>query len=56
LLHAVHEEGVATRDEAGAAMGELSLVDGVEQGRLDVNVLMGMGWYPRLASWLAPGP
>jgi hypothetical protein len=32
-----------TREEVKAAMAELDLVDGVEQGRLDVNVLKGVG-------------
>jgi hypothetical protein len=41
LLQKVQEKDVVTRAEVKAAMAELDLMDGVEEGRLDVDVLKG---------------
>lgn len=42
LLEKADEKGVLSRDEVRAAIAELDDIDGVEDGRLDVNILRGM--------------
>ena len=43
LLQKADEKGVLTRDEIRDAVSELDAIDGVKDGRLDVNILRGLG-------------
>lgn len=43
LLQKIDEKGVLTREEVRAAVAELDDIDGVKDGRLDVDILRGMG-------------
>ena len=43
LLQKADEKGVLERDEVRAAVMELDDIDGVKDGRLDVDILRGMG-------------
>jgi hypothetical protein len=43
LLQKVEEKGLVSRDEVRAALAELDDQDGVRNGKLDVEVLRGMG-------------
>ena len=43
LLGQLDEKGVLTRDELKSTIAELDELDGVADGKLDVNVLRGLG-------------
>lgn len=43
LLRSVDEKGVVTREEVRETVLELDAIDGVRDGKLDVNVLRGIG-------------
>ncbi len=43
LLQKADEKGVLTRDEVREAVSELDEIDGVKDGRLDVDILRGLG-------------
>ncbi|MDF1839720.1 MAG: hypothetical protein P1V35_17780 [Planctomycetota bacterium] len=43
LIQKVDEKGLVTRAEVREAISELDAIDGVKNGRLDVNILKGMG-------------
>ena len=42
LLQKVDERGVLSRDEVREAMASLDEIDGVKDGRLDINILRGL--------------
>jgi hypothetical protein len=43
LLQQVDEKGVLSRDDVRATVAELDEIDGVKDGKLDVDILRGMG-------------
>ena len=42
VMAKLNEKGTVTRDDVRAAMKEVDEIDGVADGRLDINVLKGM--------------
>jgi len=42
LLQKVDEKGVLSRDEVRETMASLDEIDGVKDGRLDINILRGL--------------
>ena len=42
VMAKLDEKGILTRDDVRAAMKEVDEIDGVADGRLDINVLKGM--------------
>ena len=42
LLQKVDEKGVLSRDEVRETMTSLDAIDGVKDGRLDINILRGL--------------